>query len=431
MLFRSLAIASALSLSSLSTAQAADNNVVRISLKKISDHEMVSAHLKRERDALLLALNEKTELSASSSSVSKLAASAVLRGAARPNFDEQAEQVLAQENVGAEEGKTESVVIKDYYNAQYYGEVEIGTPPQKFTVVFDTGSSNLWVPKVNCQNCGYWFINGGKAKFDNSKSTTYQHDGSDFHITYGSGSVQGYFSVDHVTLAQDFVISNQKFAEVQNAGGLGVGYIMGQFDGILGLGFEGLSLGGATTVFKNAIDQNLVAQPVFAFSMGDNADGELTLGGYDDSKFTGEITWVNLSAATYWQIDIANISVGSYSSGVTNGIVDSGTSLITGPSTAIAQIATSAGAMRNIMGEYTIDCARLESLPSLDFSINGKTFSVPGKDLVIQSAGTCLFAMMAMDIPTGPKWILGDVFMRKYYTIFDYENKRVGFAEPI
>ena len=64
--------------------------------------------------------------------------------------------------------------------------------------------------------------------------------------------------------------------------GLGVGYIMGQFDGILGLGFEGLSLGGATTVFKNAIDQNLVAQPVFAFSMGDNADGELTLGGYGE-----------------------------------------------------------------------------------------------------------------------------------------------------
>ena len=55
---------------------------------------------------------------------------------------------------------------------------------------------------------------------------------------------------------------------------------MGQFDGILGLGFEGLALGGATTVFKNAIDQGKVSQPMFAFKLGDNADGELTFGGY-------------------------------------------------------------------------------------------------------------------------------------------------------
>lgn len=316
-------------------------------------------------------------------------------------------------------------------------------------------------PQVNCQNCGYWFIHGGKNKFDNSQSTSYKADGSDFHIQYGSGDVQGYFSVDTVTLADDIVITDQKFAEVSNAGGLGVGYIMGQFDGILGLGFEGLSLGGAKTVFKNAIDQKVVAQPVFAFSLGDNADGELTLGGYgeydimidviqcvvlqfmcltllpspsfyptDDSKFKGDITWIPLSEPKYWQIDIEDITAGSYSSGTTNGIVDSGTSLITGPSTSIIKIALSVGAMPNIMGQYTIDCAKVPNLPDLEFKINGQVWKVPGKDLVIESAGTCLFAMMGMDIPTGPQWILGDVFMRKFYTIFDYENQKVGLAEP-
>jgi len=413
MLFRSLVLAL-----SLASVQAADDGLVRMKLKKRSAHEMVSDHLKRENDALRLALENRSAPEV----VDMAKKSVMLRGS---NLEEDFE-----EQVQVAEGKSENIIIKDYSNAQYYGEVMIGTPPQKFTVIFDTGSSNLWVPKTKCKNCGYWFIHGGKSKYNESKSSSFKKDGSDFQIQYGSGSVKGFFSRDEITLAKDIVIKDQKFAEVSNAGGLGVGYVMGQFDGILGLGFEKLSLGGANTVFKNAIDQKVVSQPVFSFALGDNKDGELTLGGYDDSKIKGEITWVNLSEASYWLIDIDDISVGGISSGKTNGIVDSGTSLITGPTTEIAKIANSVGASRNIVGEYTIDCAKVPTLPDLEFNINNRVWKVPGPDLVIQASGTCMFALMGMDIPTGPKWILGDVFMRQYYTIFDYGKERVGFAQP-
>jgi len=427
MMYQSIALTSVLAMTA-STAQAADG-LVRIPVKKISDHEMVAAHIKRERDALLAVFEGETE---NLRPVSKTADAAVLRGSRTVLTDFDAQVGEAHE---LKSGKTESVTIKDYQNAQYYGEIEIGTPPQKFMVVFDTGSSNLWVPQVHCKNCGYWFIDGGKQKFASTKSSTFTEDGSDFHISYGSGDVEGIFSVDSVTLSKDIVIENQKFAEVKDAGGLGVGYILGKFDGIMGLGFEQLSLGDATTVFKNAIDQNLVAQSVFAFFLGDNKDGELTFGGYDDDKFTGEINWINLSIPGYWQIDMEGVSVGSYESGATSGIVDSGTSLITGPSSEIKKIAATIGAKANLLGEYTLDCSKINDLPDLEFKINGKTLAVPGKDLVLQSAGTCLFAMMGLDIPKttnpdAPDWILGDVLMRLFYTIFDYENQKVGFATP-
>jgi len=325
--------------------------------------------------------------------------------------------------------KKESEIIKDYANAQYYAEVDIGTPPQKFQVIYDTGSSNLWVPEVGCVHCGYKIFHGGKNKYDSKKSSSFVEDGSDFSIQYGSGAVSGQFQQDTVTLAEDLSVEGVKFASIHDAKGMGIAYAFGMFDGILGLGFDSISVGGVETVFHAAIDQGLVEKPMFAFYLGDNKDGELTFGGYDEDKFVGDINWVPLSEQSYWRVDVDGIKMGSYTSGPTDAIVDSGTSLIVGPSADIKAIAQHIGAKRMITGQYTVDCEKLDDIPAIGWTLNGTEYTVPGSTLVLQSAGICIFAMMGVDFPSpGPKWILGDVFMREYYTIFDYEGARVGIA---
>jgi hypothetical protein len=263
-------------------------------------------------------------------------------------------------------------------------------------------------------------------------------DGKVFEIVYGSGSVSGYFSIDDVALADGGVIVHgQRFAEIQDAGGLGLAYSLGKFDGILGMAFTSISIDGATTVFENAIAQNAVNQPVFAFSLGDEQDGELTLGGYDASKFEGDLVTVPLSAATYWQIDVATIQLadGSYSSGddaeAISAIVDTGTSLMVGPKAQVRQIAKAYGAKSSFTGQYTVDCATADQLPALVFTIAGQDYTLPAP--ILKASGSmCILALAGMDFPPpGPQWILGDVFLREYYTVFNYLDRSVSFAKAV
>jgi len=321
------------------------------------------------------------------------------------------------------------VVVNDYQNAQYYGPVAAGTPLQNFNVIFDTGSSNLWIPSKKCTNCGL------HPTYDSSASSSYVSNGTSWKIQYGSGPVSGFISEDNVNFG-GLTISGQEFAEVTDASGLGLAYSIGKFDGILGMAFQSISVDHITTPFENLVSQGLVANNVFGFylSATDGSQGELTLGGIDSNHYTGQLTYVPLINETYWLAELDDLTLAGTSVTTARKVVlDTGTSILAGPSAEVKALADKVGAAPFILNpnEYTIDCSKVSSLPDLTFTIGGVDFTLKGEDYVINVQNVeCLFGFTGIDMPApvGPLWIAGDIFIRKYYTVFDGANLRLGFA---
>jgi hypothetical protein len=338
-------------------------------------------------------------------------------------FEEHVESINMQgAKLEARYGASEDVVIKDYQNAEYYGEIAVGTPGQKERVIFDTGSSNLWVPNKSP-------ILAGKNIYDHTKSSTYEKDGRVFKIQYGSGPVSGVLSKDTVSIGS-IKAEGFTFAEVDNTSGLGLAYRLGKFDGILGLGWNTISVSKLPTVMDaigSQLDEN-----AFSFFLGNNADGQLVFGGAAKEHYTGDLQYVNLKSTDYWRLPLSSIKVGGadFGSTVSSAIVDSGTSLLTLPSADMKKFADKIGAKSVLGKEWTVDCSA--DIPDVTFTVGDVDLTLTKSDLILQSSGsTCILGMMGLDVPApnGPLVILGDVLMRAYTTEFNVAKKAVGFAK--
>ncbi|CAM5082108.1 unnamed protein product, partial [Natator depressus] len=171
----------------------------------------------------------------------------------------------------------------------------------------------------------------------------------------------------------------------------GMTFALAHFDGVLGLGYPSLAVGSALPVFDSIINQRLVEKPVFSFHLirGDDLEngGELILGGIDQSLYKGSIHWVPVTEKSYWQIHVNNVKIQGRVALCFHGceaIVDSGTSLITGPSLQIRQLQEHIGASPTQTGEFVVDCRRLSSLPHISFTIGHREYTLTAKEYIIK-----------------------------------------------
>ncbi|KAL3909230.1 MAG: hypothetical protein SGPRY_009501 [Prymnesium sp.] len=157
-------------------------------------------------------------------------------------------------------GGVAEVRLSDFMNAQYYGEIGLGTPPQLFTVIFDTGSANLWVPSSKCK--GFNIACLLHSRYYSSSSSTYIENGKPFAIRYGSGSMSGFLSTDTLTLG-GISLPNITFAEAVLEPG--VTFAITKFDGILGMAYPEASVDGMKPMFQALMLSSKLAEPIFAF----------------------------------------------------------------------------------------------------------------------------------------------------------------------
>ena len=281
-------------------------------------------------------------------------------------------------------------------------------------------------------------------KYNSAKSSTYVANGTAFSIRYGTGSMTGFLSEDTVNFG-GLDIPSQTFAEATTEPG--ITFVAAKFDGILGLGFQTIAVDGVLPPFFNAISQGLLNNPVVAFwldrSPNNTNGGEINLGDTDPTHYTGNFGYVPLTRKGYWQFQMDSFNLpskgGSFCKGGCNAIADTGTSLLAGPTEEINQIQQLIGAKALVAGEYTVDCSTIPTLPNAEITLNGQVFVLTANEYILKVTSDgdtiCLSGFSGLDVPApmGPLWILGDVFIGTFYTVFDATPgaERVGFATAV
>uniref|UniRef100_A0A672UK61 Peptidase A1 domain-containing protein n=1 Tax=Strigops habroptila TaxID=2489341 RepID=A0A672UK61_STRHB len=328
--------------------------------------------------------------------------------------------------------------ITSHLDSSYFGEISIGDPPQNFTVLFDTGSSNLWVPSTYCHTLACF----NHVKFKPRMSSTFITNGRSYNLSYGSGTLTVLLGYDTLRVSSPSItVTNQEFGLSENEPTQPFYYA--DFDGILGMAYPSLAVGGTPTVLQGMLEQNQLAQPIFSFYFSRHPTyyygGELILGGVDPQLYRGDIAWAPVTQELYWQLQgDSRVSCGPLKlmwhlqSMVLWACQGRMTHHIWGY-LSIWRL-PSGNLLFTLSLQYAVDCKEIKNMPPIIFVINGNQLPLHPSSYVLNNNGYCTLGIEVTYLPSQngqPLWILGDVFLKEYYTIFDMENNLVGFARSV
>ncbi|KAG1730839.1 acid protease [Suillus paluster] len=323
-----------------------------------------------------------------------------------------------------------AVLLTNQGTDLWYGEIDVGTPKQKFTVSIDTGSTDLFLPSDSCVlTCQ------GHAMYYADKSSTAKDQKNLVALTYGQGQVIGDEYTDDVFIGgyeapnQAFLDAFQYSSDFSNTNF--------KPDGLAGFAFEEISVLKAPSIFETISNSGVLVENVFSVKLSSTSgESELYIGGTNTDLYVkNTLTYTPVTTQGYWQVNLGAISRdGSTVASNAASIIDTGTTLI------IASDAAAEAYYKNIPGSsnstegeatyYTIPCETIGSYtPTLtfggrDFTVSKETFNLGPESSGSSDCTAGIAGMSSVDF-----WVVGGVFLQNVYAVFDKENLQVGFAE--
>lgn len=343
-------------------------------------------------------------------------------------------------------------MYNDLMFGMYVANVSIGTPAQHFTVVMDTGSSNLWVPDSSCTDYTVSPSCQIQKKYNNRSSSTFYNgcpcSSCLLFLPYGSGTVLGTISMDDVSIG-GVNLPNTSFGRVTDEPGPLSEWGAPTFDGILGLAYPIIAMPMFSFLpgpFDEMMSRNLVSQPLFSIFLSSNENDTssfVDFGEISHEHHEGPLVTVPQNSMQpelgYWCVSVDGIKVGSTVQPGTSGIigvVDTGTSLIAGPPAIVNPIIAQINA--------STDCSNVHTLPNISFTITiedgtQRDFVLTPEQYTYRVSfadgepDQCECGLFAFDAGEGllPLWILGDPFIRTYFTVFNRGTNLIQFGKAV
>lgn len=316
----------------------------------------------------------------------------------------------------------------------YSIDIEVGTPGQLVSVLFDTGSSELWV-NPNCNKASDPSLCQQLGHFDSAKSSTFNDTGTKHVIGYGSGYVNMTYAYEAVKIGSA-KLRNQLFgvafdSEPENYGIFGAGPDLRGWDDPY------------PTVINTLVQQGFTNSRAYSLDLRsiESQRGSVIFGGIDTGKFSGHLekrpvipAEQSPDGATRFWIYLDGITVSTENgTEVTafdkvNGqavLLDSGATLSSLPGPIVNELLKGFPSAQARGPLYQVDCPVPGSNGSVNFKFGNAIIKVPLEDFILQvDESSCALGVQRNDeMP-----VLGDTFLRAAYVVYDWDNRNIHLA---